>query len=79
MSPRSKSYDRPKNLKKAGRDLYVYLKPYIVPLVIALLFGIASALLAIFIPGLVGALSNLISEAVEGQGTIDMVRSSSTG
>lgn len=79
MSPRSKSYDRPKNLKKAGRDLYVYLKPYIVPLVIALLFGIASALLAIFVPGLVGAMSNLISEAVEGQGTIDMVQMTAMG
>ena len=72
MSPRSKSMDRPKDLKKAGRDLYVYLKPYLLPLVIALLFGIASALLAIFIPSLVGSMSTLISDAIVSEGAIDM-------
>ena len=72
MSRSNKSFDRPKNLKKAGRDLYVYLKPYLFPLVLALLIGIGSAILTIFVPNLLGEMSGYLFNSIKNATVIDM-------
>ncbi len=83
MSPRHGNVSqKPKDLKKAGRDLYLYLKPYLIPLIIALAVGVVSAILTIFIPNLLGEMTDaIVSSVVDplNSGPLDMAEVSRIG
>lgn len=59
MGPRNKTTDSVKNKKFAWKEFRRSIKPYLFPIIISIIFAIVSALLALFIPKILGDMTNV--------------------
>lgn len=59
MGPRNKAAGSVKNKKFAWKEFRRSIKPYLFPIIISIIFAIVSALLALFIPKILGDMTNV--------------------
>jgi ATP-binding cassette subfamily B protein len=59
MGPRNKATDSIKNKKFAWKEFRRSIKPYLFPIIISIIFAVVSALLALFIPKILGDMTNV--------------------
>jgi len=59
MGPRNKATSSVKNKKFAWKEFRRSIKPYLFPIIISIIFAIVSALLALFIPKILGDMTNV--------------------
>ena len=59
MGPRNKTTSSVKNKKFAWKEFRRSIKPYLFPIIISIIFAIVSALLALFIPKILGDMTNV--------------------
>lgn len=59
MGPRNKATSSVKNKKFAWKEFRRSIKPYLFPIIISIIFAVVSALLALFIPKILGDMTNV--------------------
>ncbi len=62
--PDRRSFGKPKDTKKAFKDLFLYLKPYVVAIVFAVIFSIIVTIITLAGPSFIEEITNLITKNI---------------